>query len=155
MSLKYRFGKVDPLVKKVTWKFGRELSRNEAHSYAYILQHKSFSRRKNDLQEKVNDLRAPGFYSDPVMLFENISPSEDAVHNTMCYVNRSKCSRSLCRILKRSSSLIGTRRSFERTTSWFGVFPAIVQYGLTHESQFRLHDELSPHLSSTINFGEV
>ena len=88
LSVKYRFGKVDSLVWKVTGTFRRELSPKEAHSYAYLLQHKNFNVTKKELQAKVKELRAHGFYSDPLMLFENFSASVEAVHNTMCYVHR-------------------------------------------------------------------
>ena len=87
LSERYRFGNVKPLVCKVTGKFPRELWTNEAHSYAYLLQHNYFNVPKKEPQAKVKDLRANGFYSDPLMLFENFSASEVAVHNTMCYVH--------------------------------------------------------------------
>ena len=43
LIVRYRFGGINPAVWKITDKrFRRELSRNEAHSYAYLLQNKEF-----------------------------------------------------------------------------------------------------------------
>ena len=43
---------------------------------------------KKEVHAKVKDLRAHGYYSDPLMLFDNLSANVDAVHDTMCYIHR-------------------------------------------------------------------
>ena len=58
LSGKYLFGVVDSPVLKVAGQFRGELSPNEAHSYAYLLENKGFSVTRNEVQEKVKDLRA-------------------------------------------------------------------------------------------------
>ena len=70
LSVRYRIGGIDSLAWKITDKrFQRELSPNQAHSYAYLLQNKEFEVSKKEVQAKVKDLRAHGYYSDPIMLF--------------------------------------------------------------------------------------
>ena len=86
LLVKQRFGNIDPVAWKVVGQFRRELSPNEAHSYAYLLRHEDFNVTQNQVRAKGKDLRAHGFYSDPLMLFENFSANVDSVHNTMCYV---------------------------------------------------------------------
>ena len=59
LSVRYRFAGIDFLAWKITEKrFRRDLTPNEAHSYAYLLQHKEFEVSKNKVQAKVKDLRA-------------------------------------------------------------------------------------------------
>ena len=88
LTVKVRFGNIDLAAWKVVVQFRRELSTNEAHSYAYLLPHEDFNVTQNQVRAKGKDLRAHGFYSDPLMLFENVSANVDSVHNTMCYVRR-------------------------------------------------------------------
>ena len=77
------------MVWKITDKrFRRELSRNEAHSYAYLMQNKEFGVSKQEVQKKVKDLRSHGYCSEPLMLFENFSANLEAVRNTICYIHR-------------------------------------------------------------------
>ena len=52
------------------------------------MQNKEFEVSKKEVQAKVKDLRAHGYYSDPLMFFENFSANLDAVRNTICYVHR-------------------------------------------------------------------
>ena len=88
LTVRNRFGIINHLVCKITRKlFRRELSPNEAQSYAYLMQHKQFEVSKKDLQAKVNDLRAHGYYSDRLLLFENLSVNLDAVRKTFCYIH--------------------------------------------------------------------
>ena len=42
--------------------------------------------RKKVVQTKVKDLLSHGYYSDPLMLFENFSANVDGVDNTACYL---------------------------------------------------------------------
>ena len=81
---------IDPTAWKVVVQFRPELSPNEAHSYAYLLQHTEFNVTKNEMQAKVKDLPSHGYYSDALILFQNFSPNVDSVHNTSCYVRRSE-----------------------------------------------------------------
>ena len=46
LSVRYRFGEVNPAVWRVVGEFRRELTPNEAHSFAYLLQHKEFEATK-------------------------------------------------------------------------------------------------------------
>ena len=88
-TVQYRFAGIDSLAWKITDKrFRRELSPNEAHSYGYLLQQKEFEVSKKEVQAKLKDLQAHGYYSDPLMLFENFSENVDAVRNTLCYLQR-------------------------------------------------------------------
>ena len=57
MSVRYRFGEVNQAVWRVVGQFRRELTPNEAHSYAYLLQHKEFEAREVEVRAKVKDLR--------------------------------------------------------------------------------------------------
>ena len=43
LDVKFRLGNIDPAAWKVVGKFRRELSANEEHSYAYLLQHEDFN----------------------------------------------------------------------------------------------------------------
>ena len=62
LSVRYRFGVIASLAGKITDKrVRRELSLNEAHSYAYLLQHKEFEVSKKEVQANVKDLRAHGY----------------------------------------------------------------------------------------------
>ena len=83
---KLRFGKVDPAACKVVGQFRSKLPLNEAHSYAYLLQHDDFNVTKKEVRANVKDLRALEYYSYSQMLFENLSAKVDSVHKTMCYV---------------------------------------------------------------------
>ena len=83
---KLRFGKVDPAAWKVVGQFRSKLPLNEAHSYAYLLQHDDFNVTKKEVRANVKDLRAHEYYSYSQMLFENLSAKVDSVHKTMCYV---------------------------------------------------------------------
>ena len=59
LIVRYRFGGINPAVWKITDKrFRRDLSRNEAHSYAYLMQNKEFEVTKKEVQAKVKDLRS-------------------------------------------------------------------------------------------------
>ena len=71
LIVKFRFGRIDPTICKVAGQFRRELSPNEAYSYEYLLQHRDFNVTKKEVQAKVKDLGADGYYSDPLMLFDN------------------------------------------------------------------------------------
>ena len=71
LSVRYRFGEVIPAVWRVVGQFRRELTPNDAHSYAYLLQHKEFEATEVEVRAKVKDLRPHGYYPDPLMLFDN------------------------------------------------------------------------------------
>ena len=43
---------------------------------------------QKELRAKVKDLRAQGYYSDPLMQLVNFSANVDSVQDTMCYVRR-------------------------------------------------------------------
>ena len=43
---------------------------------------------QKDVRANVKDLRAQGYYSDHLLLFETFSAIVDSVQNTMCYVRR-------------------------------------------------------------------
>ena len=43
---------------------------------------------KKEVQAKVKDLRAHGYYSDPFILFENFSANVYAVPDIVCYIHR-------------------------------------------------------------------
>ena len=59
LSVRDRLGGINPAVWKITEKrFRCDLSRNEAHSYAYLLQNKELEVSKKEVQAKVNDLRS-------------------------------------------------------------------------------------------------
>ena len=87
-TVRDRFGEVNPAVWIVDGQFRRELTPNEAHSYAYLLQHKEIEATEVEVRAKVKDLRPHGYYSDPLMLFDNVSTNLDAVRDTMCYIHR-------------------------------------------------------------------
>ena len=53
-----RFRSIDPAEWKVVGEFRRELSPNEAHSYAYLLQHEDLNAQQKEVRAKVNDLRS-------------------------------------------------------------------------------------------------
>ena len=86
--VKLRFGNIDPTAWKVIGQFRRELSANEAQSYATLLQHEDLNVTKKEVQAKVKDLRSHGYSSAPLMLFENFSANVDSMHNTACYLRR-------------------------------------------------------------------
>ena len=85
LSVRYRFGQIKSAFWRVVGQFRRELSQNEVHSYAYLLQHKEFEATEFEVRGKVKDLRAHGYYSDPLMLFDNFSANVDAVRDTMLH----------------------------------------------------------------------
>ena len=113
--MKFPFGNIATTIWKVVRQFRRELSPKEAHLYAYLLQHKDFNVTKKEVNAKVKKLRVHGYYSDPLMLFENFSANVDAVPNTVTYVVAT-ASRSLCWSYKESNSHFATRGFSERTT---------------------------------------
>ena len=88
LIVKLRFCNIDPTALNVVGQDRRELSPNEAHSYAYLLHHEEVSVTKKEMQAKVNDLRSHGYYSDPLMPFEKFSANVDSVLNTACYLRR-------------------------------------------------------------------
>ena len=104
----------------------------------------------------MKDLRAPGYYCDPLMLHENFSWKLDSLHNSVCYVRRCEGLAELLLEIQgvepalryakifRAYQLVVAKRS-----------PLLMVYGLKQESQFRLHQQLGAHLSRTVSFEEV
>ena len=143
----YRFESIDSLDWKVIEKFRRQLRPKEADFYPYIFQQKEFDVSKKEVQAKVKDLRAHGYSSDPLMLFENFSENVDAVRNTICYIHRCEGFPELeleilgIELAHRYAKIFRPYR--EAVT---GHSPLLLEYGLTQESQFLLHNELSSHL---------
>ena len=43
---------------------------------------------KKEVQANVKDLRSYGYFSDPLMVFENLSLNVDSVHNTASCLSR-------------------------------------------------------------------
>ena len=104
----------------------------------------------------MTDLRSHGYCSDPLMLFENFSANMDAVRNTICYIHR----------CEGFAELVLEIQGIELAHRYAKIFRAycdavvgqrqlLLEYGLTQESQFLLHSELSAHLSTTISFETV
>ena len=64
LLVKLRCASID----RTTWhlfvQFRRELSLNEAHSYAFLLQHEDFNVSQKEGRPKLKDIRAHGYYSD-------------------------------------------------------------------------------------------
>ena len=154
LSVHYRFGGINPLVWKITEKqFRPELSPNEAHSYAYLMQNKEFEVSKKEVQAKVKDLRANGYYSDTLMLFENFSTNLDAVRNTICYIHRCEGFEELVLEIQGIELAHRYAKAFRAyCKAVVGQLPLLLEYGLTQESQFLLRNELSAQLSTTISF---
>ena len=156
-SVRYRFGGINPAVWKITDKrFRRELSRNEAHSYGYLMQNKEFEVTKKEVQAKVKYLRSHGYCSDPLMLFENFSANLDAVRDTIRYIHRCVGLAELVLVIQGIELAHRYAKIFRAYCDAGAVQrPLLLDYGLTQESQFLLHSELSAHLSTTISFETV
>ena len=52
LRVRYRFGGIDPAFWKMTYKFRRDLSRNEAHTYAYLVPNKEFEVSKKEVEKR-------------------------------------------------------------------------------------------------------
>ena len=129
---------------------------NEAHSYAYLLQHKEFEATEVEVRAKVKDLRPHGYYSDPLMLFDNFSANVDAVRDTTCYIHRCEGFAEL--VLEVQGIELAHRyarifRAYHMAVT--GHIPQLLEYGLTQEAQYRLRNEMTERLSATISFVAV
>ena len=157
MSVRYRFEGVNPFAGKITDKrFRCESSPNEAHSYACLMQNKEFVVSKKEVQAKVKDLRAHGYYSDPLMLFENFSAKVDSVRNTICYIHRTEGFADLVleiQVIELAHCYAKIFRTHYEAI--IGRSPLLLEYGLSQERQFLLHNELSAQLATTIFFERV
>ena len=157
LRVRYRFGGINPLLWKIIDKrFRRDLSRNEAQSYAYLMQNKEFVVTKKEVQAKGKDLRSHEYCSNPLMLFENLPANLAEVRNTICYIHR--CEGFAVLVLEIQGIELAPRypkvyRAY--CTATVGQPPLLLEYGLTQESQFLLHSELSAQLSTTISFETV
>ena len=110
---------------------------------------------QKEVQAKVKDLRAHGYY-DPLMLFQNFSTNVDSMHNTTCYVQR--CEGFAEHVLEIQGVELAHRyakifRAYHIVVAKRS--PLLMEDGLTQESQFRLHEQLGPHRSTTIYFEAV
>ena len=144
LNVRYRFGQIKPAVWRVVRQFRRELSPNEPHSYASLLQHKEFEAMEVEVRAKVKDLRPHGYYSDPLMLFGNFSANLDAVRDSMCYIHR--CEGFAQLVLEIQGIELAHRyerifRAYDMAVTT--LVPRLLEYGLTQESQYRLHDEVT------------
>ena len=108
---------------------------------------------KKEVPAKVKDLQAHGYYSDTLLLFETISANLEAVRNTICYIHR--CEGFAKPVLQ----IQGIKLAHTYTKIFRAYYEAILgrskEYGLTQESQFLLHNEVSAQLSTTISFETV
>ena len=72
LNVRYPFGGINPLDwKTMDKRFRCELTRNEADSYGYLMENKEIEVPQKELQAKVKEPRARGYFRDPGMLFEN------------------------------------------------------------------------------------
>ena len=155
LSVRYRFGEIQPVVWRVIGLFRRELTPNEAHSYAYLLQHE-FEATEVEVRAKVKDLRPHGYYSDPLMLFDNFSASVDAVRDTMCYIHRCEGFAELVLEIQGIELALRYARIFRAyQMAVTGHIPQLLEYGLTQEAQSRLRDEGTDRISVIISFEAV
>ena len=111
---------------------------------------------KKEVQAKVKDLRSQGYYSDSLMLFENFSATVDAVHNSACYLPR--CDGFAPLVLEIQGVELAHRyakifRAYHAVVA--KRYPHLMESGLTQVSQFRLHQQLCAHLSSTVSYEMV
>ena len=156
LSVRYRFGEIQPAVWRVVGLFRRELRPNEAHSYAYLLHHKEFEATEIEVRAKVKDLRPHGYYSDPLMLFDNFSANVDAVRDTMCYIHRCEGFAELVleiQGIELAHRYAGIFRAYHMAVT--GHIPQLLEYVLTQEAQFRLRNEEPDRRSATFSFEAV
>ena len=117
------------------------------------MENKEFEVSKKEVPAKVKDLQAHGYYSDTLLLFETISANLEAVRNTICYIHG--CEGFAKPVLQ----IQGIKLAHTYTKIFRAYYEAILgrskEYGLTQESQFLLHNEVSAQLSTTISFETV
>ena len=156
LRVRYRFGQIDKAVLRVVGQFRRELTPNEVHSYASLLQHKESEATEVQIQPKVKDVRARVYYPDPLILFDNLSTNVDVGRDTMWYLHR----------CEGFAELVLEMQGVELAHRYVKLFRAyhmavaarvtqLLEYGLTQDAQYRLRCEMTAHLSSTIPFEAV
>ena len=157
LSVRYRCGGINPLASKIKDKrVKRELSQKEAHSYTYLMQNEEFEVSKKEVQAKMKDLRAHGYYSDTLMLFENFSANLDAVRNRICYIHRCEGVAELVLEIQGIELAHRYAKIFQAyNAAILGRSPLLLEYALTQESQFLLRNELRAQLSTTISLDPV
>ena len=90
------------------------------------------------------------------MLFENFSANLDTVRNTICYIQRCDGFAEMVleiHVIELAHPYVKIFRAYCEAA--VGQRPLLLEYGLTQESQFLLHSELSARLSTTISFETV
>ena len=68
----------------------------------------------------MKDLRAHGYYSDPLTLFDNFSAKGDRVRNRICYIHR----------CERFAELVLDKQVIERAHGYAKNFPAYHEAGI-------------------------
>ena len=91
----------------------------------------------------------------PQMLsYANVnSANVDSGHNTRCYVRRCECFAELVveiQTVELAHRYANIFRSYNVVVA--NRCPLLMEYGITQESRFRLHQQLGAHLSSTVSF---
>ena len=71
LVVKVQFGNMDPTAWKRVGQYRRELSPNEAHSYAYLLHYEDFNLTRKEVRANQKDMRSHGYYYDNLILIEN------------------------------------------------------------------------------------
>ena len=119
--MKFRFGFVDSAIGKVVGQFPGEFLPNEAHSYSDRVQHKDINVSHKEVQANLKEMRVPGFYADPLLLFPNFSanvrPCESLTELVLELEEIELPQRSL--MIFRASHLVVAKQS-----------PLLLQYGI-------------------------